>query len=78
MEVSRPNIIRNQEEVEAEQSEMNNSAPNQASPFVRMQSQEPAGGLSSAVNAARQRQANARRNVTDFSAARNGFQNLNL
>ena len=68
---------------------MNGSGPNQASPFVRMQSQQPR-GLSSAVHAARQRQANARRGaaagfgagvgvgVSDFSAARNGFQNLNL
>ena len=62
---------------------MNGSGPNQASPFVRMQSQEPR-GLSSAVFAARQRQANARRGaatgvgVSDFSAARQGFQNLNL
>ena len=43
-----------------------------------MQSQEPGGGLSSAVHAARMRQANARRNVSDFSAARNGFQNMNM
>ena len=49
-----PNIIMNQEEAEAEQSEMNGSGPNVASPFVRMQSQEPA-GLSSAVHAARLR-----------------------
>ena len=65
--------------MEAEQEEMNGSGPNQASPFVRMQSQEP-GGLSSAVNAARQRQANARRGggVSDFSAANRGFQNMNL
>ena len=69
-----PNIIYNAEEVEAEQEEMPGSGPNLASPYVRMQSQEPGGGLSSAVNAARQRQANARNGrVSDFSAARNGF-----
>ena len=78
---SRPNIIGNAEEIEAEQSEMNGSGPNQASPFVQMQSQEPR-GLSSAVHAARQRQANARRGaanrVSDFSAARKGFQNMKI
>ena len=66
--------------MEAEQEEEAGSAsqPNQASPFVRMQSQEPA-GLSSAVHAARLRQANARgRPVSDFSAARQGFQNLSF
>ena len=73
---SRPNIIFNAEEVEAEQEEMSGSRPNQASPFVRMQSQEP--GISSAVNSARLRQANARNKVSDFSAARNGFQSMNL
>ena len=53
---SRPNIIGNAEEMEAEQQEMNasGSGPNVASPFVRMQAQDPV-GLSSAVNAARQR-----------------------
>lgn len=80
---SHPNIIGNAEEMEAEQQEMhgsnNGSGPNVASPFVRMQAQDPV-GLSSAVNAARQRQANARRGagVSDFSAAQRGFQNMNL
>ena len=73
------NIIGNAAEVEAEMEEQNDSGPNQASPFVRMQAQDPNPGLSSAVNAARLRQANARQGrVSDFSAANNGFQNMNL
>ena len=61
-----PNIIGNAEEMEAEQNEMN-SAPNRGSPRARVQAQ--GAGLSSAVHAARQRQANAKRNVSEFSAA---------
>ena len=64
--------------MEAEQEEMGGSGPNVASPFVRMQAQDP--GLSSAVQAARLRQFNARggRPVSDFSAAHRGFQNMNV
>lgn len=64
-----PNVIGNEEELEEEQEEVSGSRPNVGSPSVRMQAQQPL-GLSSAVHAARMRQANARASrVSDFSAA---------